>query len=425
MHAIDPGRRPWAHLHRRFARLWDRSYPSASPPSPRPDRAPPRSSSSSAACSSSPPEIASSSPRSPSSSSAVAPPPLFISPSRRSWERSFVAVVSGPPPAPTMSHGPQRPPPPTGPRGGAPRPPLQPASLGQQLGQQPPPMGAAGAAAVSATPPGVQMPVPQAGGFPYRPLQPPSRQYGPSGFIPPQLMPYGQFLPPQMPASVFPPFQQQPAPPPVAAVGQGASRARKKKKNGTTVAVAQVPQQTLPHQGFQPQQVAPFVQPQFVSAGLQQGVVMYGQQPGPLQQQVLPVVSAAPVASVVDVVPVAGAAVSQSKDKSKKATVCWKCAVNTHATKDCTAQHYCLVCNNAEHPTMRCPTLRLPRPSAFTCGFGTDATLFLQLPDSVFKEHLAPTGSPTALVSIVGEPVTAAAIQSLMSRMCPTRSQWT
>ena len=120
-----------------------------------------------------------------------------------------------------------------------------------------------------------------------------------------------------------------------------------------------------------------------------------------------------------------GTVVPQGKAKSKKATVCWKCAVNTHATKDCTAQYFCLVCNNTEHPTMLCPTLRLPRPSAFTSGFGTDDTLFLQLPDSVFKEHLAPTSCPTALVSIVGEPVTATAIQSLMSQMCPTSSQWT
>ena len=137
-------------------------------------------------------------------------------------------------------------------------------------------------------------------------------------------------------------------------------------------------------------------------------------------QPLLPAVPAAPAANNVVV-----AVGSQGKAKSRKATVCWKCSVNTHATKDCTAQHFCLVCNNTEHPTMRCPTLRLPKPSAFTSGFGTDETLFLQLPDSVFKEHLAPTSSPTALVSIVGEPVSALAIQSLMSQMCPTSSQWT
>lgn len=37
-------------------------------------------------------------------------------------------------------------------------------------------------------------------------------------------------------------------------------------------------------------------------------------------------------------------------------------------------------------------------------------TLFLQLPDSVYKAHLAPTSSPTALVNIVGDTVSAVAI---------------
>ena len=315
-----------------------------------------------------------------------------------------------------MNPVPQRMPAPAGPRGGAPRPPSQPAPLGPQLGQQPM-LGAAAPAAVSSALSGAPM-MPQVGGFQYRPLQQPSRQYGPPGYMPPQLMPYGQFVPPLMPAPVFPPFPQQPAPPLAAAGGQGASRAKKKKKkNGPSGAAVQVSQQAPPQQGLQPQQVAPFVQqPQFVSSGMQQGMVMYGQQPGVQQQVVVP---AAPVTSVVETVPAESSVVPLGKAK-KKATVCWKCAVNTHATKDCTVQHYCLVCNNAEHPTMRCPTLRLPRPSAFTSGFGTDATLFLQLPDSVFKEHLAPSGSSTALVSIVGEPVTAAAIQCLMSRMCPT-----
>jgi hypothetical protein len=37
--------------------------------------------------------------------------------------------------------------------------------------------------------------------------------------------------------------------------------------------------------------------------------------------------------------------------KTKRTGKCWKCAVDTHATKDCTAQNYCLVCNNGAHPT--------------------------------------------------------------------------
>jgi hypothetical protein len=51
--------------------------------------------------------------------------------------------------------------------------------------------------------------------------------------------------------------------------------------------------------------------------------------------------------------------------KAKRLGKCWKCAMDNHASKDCTVQHYCLVCNNAAHPTIRCPTLKLLRPSSF------------------------------------------------------------
>ena len=74
---------------------------------------------------------------------------------------------------------------------------------------------------------------------------------------------------------------------------------------------------------------------------------------------------------------------------------------------------------------MGCPTLRLPRPTAFTAGYGTEETIFSQLPDSVYKPHLVPSSSPTALVKIVGDQVPATAVQSLMARMCPTSSPWT
>ena len=66
-----------------------------------------------------------------------------------------------------------------------------------------------------------------------------------------------------------------------------------------------------------------------------------------------------------------------AKGNPKKSLKCWKCPVDTHAMKDCPVQHYCLVCDNTEHPTTRCPTLRLSKPSTLTAGFGTDETLFL------------------------------------------------
>ena len=62
---------------------------------------------------------------------------------------------------------------------------------------------------------------------------------------------------------------------------------------------------------------------------------------------------------------------------------------------------------------------------AFTSGYGTEETIFSQLPDSVYKPHLVPSSSPTALVKIAGDPVPAIAVQSLMSRMCPSSPSWT
>jgi hypothetical protein len=107
----------------------------------------------------------------------------------------------------------------------------------------------------------------------------------------------------------------------------------------------------------------------------------------------------------------------------KKSWKCWKCAVDSHATKDCTVQHYCLVFDYFKHPTLRCPTLRLPRPSSFVTGEGTDDAL-LCLSDCVHKAHLAPTCSPKALVTIIDDKVPAKAIQDLMKRIYPLNVQW-
>jgi hypothetical protein len=110
--------------------------------------------------------------------------------------------------------------------------------------------------------------------------------------------------------------------------------------------------------------------------------------------------------------------------KAKKSGKCWNCAVDTHAAKDCMAQHYYLVCNNADHPTVRYPTLKLPRPSTFVTGNGTEETIFLQLPNSVFKGHLKPKNAPVAKVTITGVVVPSTAIEAVMARICPLNLQW-
>jgi hypothetical protein len=105
--------------------------------------------------------------------------------------------------------------------------------------------------------------------------------------------------------------------------------------------------------------------------------------------------------------------------KTKKGIRCWKYAVNTHTSKDCKVVHYCLVCDTNNHPTIRCPILKLPKPLGYFVGCGDDATLNLHLRDSVHKPHLIPSSAPTALVQISGETVPADAIQRLIARMCP------
>jgi hypothetical protein len=110
--------------------------------------------------------------------------------------------------------------------------------------------------------------------------------------------------------------------------------------------------------------------------------------------------------------------------KPKRIGKCWKCTVDTHATKDCTVHHYCLVCNIDAHPTVRCPTLKLPRPSPFVTGNGTKESNFLQLPNSVFKGHLKPKNAPVAKVTVTGVVVPSTAIEAVMARICPLNLQW-
>jgi hypothetical protein len=66
----------------------------------------------------------------------------------------------------------------------------------------------------------------------------------------------------------------------------------------------------------------------------------------------------------------------------------------------------------------------LPRPSAFVTGNGTEETIFIQTPDSVFKGHLAPKCDPIAKVTIFGAVVPSSAIEAAMARICPLNSQW-
>jgi hypothetical protein len=246
------------------------------------------------------------------------------------------------------------------------------------------------------------------------PLQPPSRQPGPPAFMPPmfqqpqyqqpqhqqaqyqqlQYYPPTGFAPPS--GQFYQPFQQQQA---TGSSSQVPNAAQKKKKKKKAV------QQNIP---LQSQTVVPQVQLPYVQPSATAPVPV--STADPVVQ--LPLPSSAQTLLPVDIVP----------EVPKKK--CWKCAVDTHSTRECKVQYYCLVCDNGNHPTLRCPTLKMPRQLAYVAGSGCEEGIYLQMPACAYKAHLAPTGSPTALISITGDPVSAGAIEELLARICPLNLQW-
>ena len=87
-------------------------------------------------------------------------------------------------------------------------------------------------------------------------------------------------------------------------------------------------------------------------------------------------------------------------------------------------QHYYYICDKIAHPTLQCPVLKLPKPTAFVSGVGAEETYFAQLPDSVVKDHLAPTQTPIAHVRVSGLMVPASTVESQFARRCPVHDQW-
>ncbi|XP_044455258.1 uncharacterized protein [Triticum aestivum] len=103
---------------------------------------------------------------------------------------------------------------------------------------------------------------------------------------------------------------------------------------------------------------------------------------------------------------------------------CFKCRSDDHLSKDCTAIHFCHICDNYKHPLHRCHVLKQPRPTASLGGCGLVNAMFLQLPDLLFKEHLAPPTLPTALVTISGGSLSAAVVEVEIAKIASVQASW-
>ncbi|KQK17234.1 hypothetical protein BRADI_1g33171v3, partial [Brachypodium distachyon] len=118
--------------------------------------------------------------------------------------------------------------------------------------------------------------------------------------------------------------------------------------------------------------------------------------------------------------PVVGA-----KEKKKK-MVCWRCKSKEHVTKDRPNDVYCPVCDKHDHYEVRCPILKMPRPTPRLCGYGGDKMGFFRIPEEAMASNGVATGiPPTVLVSVSGGTISAEVLQAELHRMIPARSSWT
>ena len=93
---------------------------------------------------------------------------------------------------------------------------------------------------------------------------------------------------------------------------------------------------------------------------------------------------------------------------------CSKCQSAGHTNDDCETQQFCFICNKTNHPMTlrRCPALKMPKPVAMLCGYGTENMDFFQMPDNVSKEDLAPQDSLTVLVSMSSGSITPSILET-------------
>lgn len=391
LHEAEPAQLfSWAGLSLKLSHIWlDSARRGVIPHTPR--RLQIASVSSAAAPSSSPPVHAASSTASPPSRSAPAlqgsSASSASSPSGVRWgwrptrHLSFAEVAARP-----MAGTPT---PPRGIAEGQPQPQGQQLFVSGQLGPLRPPVQGAGR-------PPIQAPGMQAGGRPGQPMFPPGQQ----GPVRPLQRPFGYPFPQPAPGAaaairpVAPPYfgqlggyggaplQQQPL---SFAPGPSAPKHKKKKKKGPVQPAApgvgfqgQVqPGSLISDQQVQPQQgqilqgygQPPFFQFPNMSQSSQQGQYQYQpQQPVPQEvsqphqlyshaQSGAPLAPPQPVGQTprVTIVPEVGASevvdAPKNNGKAKKGAWCWKCSVDSHASKDCKVKHYCYICDKIAHPT--------------------------------------------------------------------------
>ncbi|WVZ91067.1 LOW QUALITY PROTEIN: hypothetical protein U9M48_037287 [Paspalum notatum var. saurae] len=113
---------------------------------------------------------------------------------------------------------------------------------------------------------------------------------------------------------------------------------------------------------------------------------------------------------------------ASKKVKKPRPPHCFKCKTNGHTVDKCTAVLYCAICNKKDnHPSTRCPILKLPKPDASMFGFGGKELGFFRISDSGINLEASECTS-TGLVKVTGGSLTAEVLQQELARL--NRADW-
>lgn len=116
--------------------------------------------------------------------------------------------------------------------------------------------------------------------------------------------------------------------------------------------------------------------------------------------------------------------VQATKAKKPRPPHCHQCKTSGHIAQVCKADIDCYVCNKKEsHLAVKCPLLKLPKPTCSLFGFGKTEVGFIQISDFGMNVQEA-SSVPTALVSIRGGSLTPEIVQTELAHRIRPDWKW-
>jgi hypothetical protein len=118
----------------------------------------------------------------------------------------------------------------------------------------------------------------------------------------------------------------------------------------------------------------------------------------------------------------AGEGVGGGTDEVRVGTKCSRCSKKGHATVNCTAEIYCVICDKHDHVNYKCPILKTPRPVAHAVGYVVHGLGFYHIPRPPLAR--SKREARTALISVEGGMLLMEEVQKQLERLFPGKWLW-